>query len=103
MSRDELAANALPEPGRGREPHHVWIEAETLAPLRGGNFSFQKEDQQARGTWAVGGPDVAASWMQGGESEWMQIAARSDETNEVRAERDVEIPARQNILTGVQP
>jgi len=76
-----------------REPHHVWIEAETLGPLVGANFSYQKEEKTQRGSWAVAGPDVASAWTQGGESEFMQIAARGDEPGEVVAGRDVEMPA----------
>lgn len=79
--------------GRDGVPHHIWIEAETLAPLNGSNFSYQKEAQTQRGSWATAGPDVAGSWTQGGESEWMQIAARADEAAGIVAGRDVEIPA----------
>src|SRR5690348_1759842 len=74
-------------------PGSVWIEAETMAPLRGSNFSFQHEAQQTRGTWSLSGPGVAAEWTQGGESEFMSIAARAGEAAGVTAGRDVEIPA----------
>ena len=73
-------------------PQHLWIEAESLAPLRGSNFSITPEQRQERGAWAISGPGVADAWTQGGESEWMSIAARADENAEVSAGRDVEIP-----------
>jgi len=74
-------------------PHTVWLEAETLGPLHGGNFSYQHPDQTTKGSWSVAGPGVAAEWTQGGESEWMSIASRADETGEVVCGRDVELPA----------
>ena len=73
-------------------PHHVWLEAETFGPLRGGNFSFQPLTKQQPGSWAVSGPGVADAWTQGGESEWMSVAARSDEPGQLIIGRQTEIP-----------
>ena len=69
------------------------MEAETFGPLHGGNFSFQPVEKQTKGSWSVAGPGVAAEWTQGGESEWMSVAARADEAGEVVAGRDAVIPA----------
>ena len=77
----------------GAVPHYVWMEAEHFGPLRGGNFSFEQPAKTAKGSWAVAGPGVAAEWTQGGESEWMSIAARADETNMIVVSHDVEVPA----------
>lgn len=74
-------------------PHSVWLEAESLGPLRGSNFSFMKAEKQARGSWALAGPDVAAAWTQGGESEFMSVAARADEAAGVAIGREIELPA----------
>src|SRR5215213_10832893 len=74
-------------------PHTLWLEAETFAPLKGGNFSYQQEKLHAKGSWAVAGPGVAAEWTQGGESEWMSIAARPDEPAEIVVSRDAIVPA----------
>lgn len=74
-------------------PHTVWLEAETFGPLHGGNFSYQHPGQTTKGSWSVAGPGVAAEWTQGGESEWMSIAARADEAGEVVCGRDAELPA----------
>lgn len=76
---------------RNSWPESIWVEAETLGPLRGSNFSFQQEAQQTRGSWALSGPGVAAEWTQGGESEFMSIAARADEAAGVRVGRDIEV------------
>src|SRR5262249_23923319 len=73
-------------------PQSIWLEAESLGPLRGSNFSYMKPEQQARGSCALAGPDVAAAWTQGGESEFMSVAARADEAPGVTIGRDVEIP-----------
>ncbi len=73
-------------------PHHLWLEAESFGPLRGANFSFFKEAQQTRGSWSIAGPDVAVAWTQGGESEFMSIAARADEVAGVSCSRAVEVP-----------
>ena len=73
-------------------PQHVWIEAETFAPLKGSNFSFHHPAKQQSGAWGVSGPGVADAWTQGGESEWMSIAAKADEPAGVTAAREVEIP-----------
>jgi len=73
-------------------PETIWVEAETLGPLRGSNFSFQQEAQQTPGSWSLSGPGVAAEWTQGGESEFMSIAARADEVAGVSVGRDIEVP-----------
>jgi len=64
-------------------PAYAWMEAENFAPLKGVNFSFQRDNATTREAWSVAGPGVAAEWTMGGESEWMSIAARADVTNEV--------------------
>jgi hypothetical protein len=74
-------------------PQHVWMEAETFSPLRGSNFSFIQPDKQQAGSWAISGPGVADAWTQGGESEWMSIAARADEASEIVASREIEVPS----------
>ncbi len=74
-------------------PDHVWLEAETFGPLRGGNFSFQAADKQQAGAWAIAGPGVADAWTQGGESEGMSVAARAAEDAELMISREAEIPA----------
>ena len=73
-------------------PAYIWLEAEHFAPLRGGNFSYQHEDKTTRGSWSLAGPGVAAEWTMGGESEWMSIAARGDETNEVKVSHPISVP-----------
>lgn len=73
-------------------PETIWLEAETFGPLKGANFSFMQTDKTTKGSWSVAGPDTAASWTQGGESEWMSIAARADEPNELVVSRDIEVP-----------
>lgn len=73
--------------------HHLWMEAESFGPLKGANFSFQQEAQQTRGSWSLAGPDTAASWTQGGESEFLSIAARADEAQELRVGRSIDLPA----------
>src|SRR3982751_3231847 len=70
----------------------VWLEAETFGPLRGSNFSFQPVEKTTKGSWSVAGPGVAAEWTQGGESEWMSVAARADEPAKVVAGRDAVVP-----------
>lgn len=74
-------------------PHSLWMEAETFGPLRGANFSFFQDAQQTRGSWSLAGPDVAAAWTQGGESEFLSVAARADEAGEVSMSRNVEVPS----------
>lgn len=74
-------------------PHTVWLEAETFGPLHGANFSFQPVERTTKGSWSLSGPGVAAEWMQGGESEFMSVAARADEPGEIVIGRDAEIPA----------
>src|SRR5216117_1021330 len=74
-------------------PHSVWIEAEHFSPLKGSNFSFHKVEQTTKGSWSISGPGVAAEWTQGGESEFMSIAARADEPGEVVVGREIEVPA----------
>jgi hypothetical protein len=86
-----LLANA--SAAHAGHPETVWIEAETLGPLKGANFSFMREDRTTKGSWSVAGPDTAASWTQGGESEWMSVAARADEPGELSIGRDVEVPS----------
>src|SRR5437764_8153491 len=73
--------------------HTVWIEAESLGPLHGVNFSYMPLDQETKGSWSIAGPDTAPNWTQGGESEFMSVAARADEPGELVIGRDVEIPA----------
>lgn len=75
------------------EPHTLWLEAETFGPLHGGNFSFQDQSKTPTSTWSIAGPDVAVAWTQGGESEFLSVAARADEPGEVVISRDAEAPA----------
>ncbi|MBM3876060.1 MAG: hypothetical protein FJ386_04980 [Verrucomicrobia bacterium] len=82
------AADGDPVP----QPHHVWMESEYFRPLRGANFSFQQPSNTTRGSWSLSGPGVAPEWTQGGESEFLSIATRADETNAV-VRRDIELPA----------
>src|SRR5205823_10436099 len=63
------------------------------APLKGSDFSVRPPGKGARGSWASAGPDAAPAFTQGGESEFMSIAARADEPGEVAVRRDVEVPA----------
>src|SRR3954447_3808137 len=88
-----LLAMLLLAGGPAGLPHHIWLEAESFGPLKGGNFSFTQESQQTRGSWAIAGPDTAPAWTQGGESEIMSIAARADEPGELIAGRGTEFPA----------
>src|SRR5829696_3102066 len=88
-----LACGAARAADAPQPPHTLWLEAETFAPLKGGNFSYQQEKLHAKGSWAVAGPGVAAEWTQGGESEWMSIAARPDEAGELVVSRDAVVPA----------
>lgn len=87
-----FAAHAGEGEAPSSAPHNVWIEAEHFRPLRGANFSFQPPDKTTRGSWSIAGPGVAPEWTQGGESEFMSIASRADETNAV-ASREIEVPA----------
>lgn len=90
-------------PGRPTPlPHHLWLEAESFGPLKGANFSYMPEAQQTRGSWALAGPDTAPAWTQGGESEFMSIAARADEPGELRVERETEFPASGNYTLWVR-
>lgn len=73
-------------------PQSIVIEAESLAPLKGNNFSFEQVDKTTKGSWSLAGPGVAAEWTQGGESEFLSIAARADEKAGVTAGRQIEIP-----------
>jgi hypothetical protein len=73
-------------------PQTVWIEAESLGPLHGANFSYQPVEQTTKGSWSIAGPGVAPEWTQGGESEFMSIGARADEAADVTAGKDVEVP-----------
>ncbi|HZT43210.1 MAG TPA: hypothetical protein VFA07_13655 [Chthonomonadaceae bacterium] len=79
--------------GPAQLPQTVWLEAETFGPLRGANFSYMPEAQETRGAWSLAGPDVAASWTQGGESEFLSIAARADAPAGLTVGRDTEIAA----------
>lgn len=87
-----LVAPALALAADNPTPETIWMEAETFGPLKGGNFSYQPPDKTTKGSWAVAGPGVAPEWTQGGESEWMSIAARADEPGRVEVTRDVEVP-----------
>ena len=93
LSTASSSARAQAPAGAPAAPHHVWIEAEYLAPLNGANFSFQQVEATTKGSWALAGPGVAAEWTQGGESEFLSAAARADEPGEVVMGRDVEVPA----------
>src|SRR5437868_13620206 len=77
----------------GAAPHTVVIEAEYFSPLKGSNFSFQDPTKTTKGSWSLSGPGVAAEWTQGGESEFMSIAARADEPAGRSVSREVEIRA----------
>ena len=72
---------------------HIWLEAESFGPLKGANFSFMPESQQTKGSWALAGPEAAPGWTQGGESEFLSVAARADEPGELAISRSVEFPA----------
>src|SRR2546421_2742814 len=74
-------------------PHTVVIEAEYFGPLKGSNFSFQDPTKTTKGSWSLAGPGVAAEWTQGGESEFMSIAARADEPEGTTVSREIELPA----------
>src|SRR6478672_13302821 len=87
-----IACGALARAADGPAAETVWMEAETFGPLHGGNFSFQPVEKTTKGSWSVAGPGVAAEWTQGGESEWMSVAARADEAGEVVAGREIEMP-----------
>src|SRR4029453_18591683 len=90
-----LVILAAASDGVAQEParHSVWLEAEHFSPLSGSNFLFQKVDKTTKGAWSISGPGVAAEWTQGGESEFMSIAARADEPGELVVSRAVEVPA----------
>src|SRR5437016_13741931 len=77
-------------------PHTVVIEAEYFGPLKGSNFSFQEPSKTTKGSWSLSGPGVAAEWTQGGESEFMSIAARADEPAGTNVSREIEVPADGN-------
>src|SRR5207244_10663882 len=77
-------------------PHTVVIEAEYFAPLKGSNFSFQEPSKTTKDSWSLSGPGVAAEWTQGGESEFMSIAARADEPAGTNVSREIEVPADGN-------
>src|SRR5437016_4536319 len=77
-------------------PHTVVIEAEYFAPLKGSNFSFQDPTKTTKGSWSLSGPGVAAEWTQGGESEFMSIAARADEPAGTTVSHEIEVPADGN-------
>src|SRR5438552_2282075 len=91
-----VAALFAPLAAYAQEPpqaHSVVVEAELMGPLSGGNFSFQQPDKTTKGSWSLAGPGVAAEWTQGGESEFLSIAARADEPAGTTVGRDVEVPA----------
>src|SRR3954468_5054327 len=88
-----LCVSAVNLSSSAATPQHIWMEAETFAPLVGANFSFQPVGQTAKNSWGLAGPGVAAEWTQGGESEFLSVAARADEPGEVVIGREVEIPA----------
>jgi hypothetical protein len=77
----------------GKEPHSLWMEAESFGPLHGSNYSFQPVAQTTKGSWSLAGPGVAAEWLQGGESEFLSVAARADEAGELAIGREIELPA----------
>src|SRR3954452_3295942 len=87
-----LIACAVARGAEASAAETVWLEAETFGPLHGGNFSYQPVEKTTKGSWSVAGPGVAAEWTQGGESEWMSVAARADEAGEVVAGREAVIP-----------
>ncbi len=74
-------------------PEHIWIEAEQFSPLNGYNFSFTRDDQTPPDTWSLAGPGVADAWTQGGESEFLSVAARSDAAAGIAISKTVEIPS----------
>ena len=93
-----LAQIAIIAVGGAAEPRpvsfdHLWVEAETLGPLHGSNFSFLPAERQQTGAWAISGPGVADAWTQGGESEFMSVAARADAAETLTIGRDLVIPA----------
>lgn len=99
-----LAAKNTSVLGRGASslPQTLWLEAETFGPLKGVNFSYMPEAQETRGSWSLAGPDTAPSWTQGGESEFMSVAARADEPNELAIGRDIEVAAAGQYMLWVR-
>src|SRR5258706_714058 len=83
-------------------PHTVVVEAEYFGPLKGSNFSFQEPAKTTKGSWSLSGPGVAAEWTQGGESEFMSIAARADEPEGTTVSREIEVPAAGNYALWVR-
>ena len=77
----------------GPVPHTLLLEAESFGPLKGSNFSYQPVEQTTKGSWSLSGPGVAPEWTQGGESEFMSVAARADEPGELIISREAEAPA----------
>src|SRR5687768_8659524 len=88
-----IVASAAAAESRPVSFDHLWVEAETLGPLHGSNFSFLPPDRQQIGAWAISGPGVADAWTQGGESEFMSVAARADAVEPLTIRRDVLIPS----------
>jgi hypothetical protein len=88
-----LIACTLWASGTPELPHTVWLEAETFGPLKGANFSYLPESRETKGSWSLAGPDTAPAWTQGGESEFMSIAARADASGEITVAKETEIPA----------
>ena len=66
-----------------RHRRHLLAGSGMVRAAVGRKLLFMAEAQQTRGSWAVAGPDAAPAWTQGGESEFMSIAARADEPDEV--------------------
>ncbi len=97
-----FSALGVPSLRAAELPQTIWLEAESFGPLKGSNFSYQPVAQTTKGSWSVSGPGVAAEWTQGGESEWMSVAARADEPGEIVIGRDAEAPAAGNYTLWVR-
>jgi hypothetical protein len=96
-----LSLTLLQPPTMPENLHHIWLEAESFAPLKGANFAFMPETQQTRGSWSLAGPDAAPAWTQGGESEFMSVAVRADGKN-LTIRREVEFPAAGTLTLWVR-
>lgn len=70
---------------------NIWIEAEHLKGIKGRCFSSMDISAQVKGSWGYSGPGVCPEWIQGGESGWLSIACRADESN-AKASYDFEVP-----------
>lgn len=93
LATGHFAGHAQVRPNAAPLFQSIWLEAEWFGPLQGANFSFQNTNVTTKGSWSLSGPDTAASWTQGGESEFLSIAARADEPGELIVSREVEIPS----------